>query len=265
MRTPKIGTHHSYRDHHRLADIVFMLFRGVFEKALNNVQRHIAVSESAASIPHRYYPHMPVTIIPNGIDTRRFSPGLAPLSHYRDGIFTILFVGRMDPRKGAKYLFAALPYLERNLEHYRVLVVGTGWMKKYYDAHIPITLRRRVEFFGYAVPDELPRLYRSADLYCSPATGNESFGIVLLEAMASGVPIVASNIEGYRQLITDGKEGALCSSRDPVDLANKIVARARDPQQRARMSSFGRQTALSYDWSNIVEKILPIYEEIRRK
>ncbi|MEK7538078.1 MAG: glycosyltransferase family 4 protein, partial [Patescibacteria group bacterium] len=116
-----------------------------------------------------------------------------------------------------------------------------------------------------AAPSDLPRYYRSADVYCSPATGNESFGIVLLEAMASGVPVVASDIDGYRGVIEPGKEGLLVPPRSPRHLADAIIGLANDPDRRRRMGEAGRRKALCYDWSKIIDQLLPIYEQIRIK
>lgn len=262
MHRPKVGTHHSFRDTHTFPDIIWRLGRPAFDDALAKIQRHIAVSSGAADILHRYYPDVPIEIIPNGVDTRRFSPEVQPFPKYRDGVLTVLFVGRMDPRKGAKYLFAALPHLEERLGRYRLLVVGSGWMRKYYHAHIPVTLQHRVEFAGYATPEDLPRYYRSADLYCSPATGSESFGIVLLEAMASGLPIVASDIAGYRHVMTDGQQGLFARPRDPVSLAEKILALAKDPAMRQRMAAAGRATAEEYDWRIITDRIEAVYDQV---
>lgn len=259
MRSPKVGTYHSFRDSYASTDVLFRLFRGTFDDAIRKVQRHIAVSESARAMCHRYYPQLPVEIIPNGIDTERFTPDVEPWLNTNDGVFTILFVGRMDPRKGAKYLFAALPYLERALSEYRIVVAGAGWMKKYYDAYIPLDLRRRVSFAGYVSPEDLPRYYASADVYCSPATGSESFGIVLLEAMSSGVPVVASDIVGYRNVMTDGTEGLFCTPRDPQSIAERIISLARNPQQRQELGMNGRRTAQRFDWRHIAERVEAVY------
>lgn len=264
MQTPKVGTHHSFRDSHAFADAVHGLFRGVFDDAIHKVGQHIAVSPSAEEIIHRYYPDTSVAIIPNGIDAEQFSQDVQPWEGKSDTL-EILFVGRMDPRKGAKFLFAALPFLEAKLADYRIVVVGTGWMKKYYDAQIPLTLRHRVVFKGYASPADLPRYYRTADIYCSPATGNESFGIVLLEAMACGTPVVASDIDGYRWVIEPGKEGLLVPPRSPRHLAEAIVKLANDPERRRIMGEAGRQKALTYSWPHVIDQLLPIYERLRRK
>lgn len=262
MRTPKVGTHHSFRDSYAFTDTVFRIFRRTYDDAVTKIARHIAVSSSAQAMCRRYYPDVDIEIIPNGIDTERFSPQVQPILNTTDGTFTILFVGRMDPRKGAKYLFAALPYLESVLAEYRILVVGTGWMKKYYDTYIPFKLRRRVTFVGFASPEDLPRYYRSADVYCSPATGGESFGIVLLEAMASGVPIVASRIDGYREVMSDGEEGLFAEPKNPRSLAEKIVEFGRDEAKRRSMGERGRRTSLRYDWKLVTDRIINIYESV---
>lgn len=264
MRTPKVGTYHSARQMTgAISERVPVIFRPVFIDAIKKIQRHIAVSPAAEEFIHHFFPSLKMTIIPNGIDTRRFSPEVEPLPEYTDGVFTILYVGRMDPRKGAKYLFGALPYLEKELNgKYRVVVVGTGWMQKYYDAHIPLHVRKRVVFSGYASPEELPRYYRSASVYCSPATGNESFGIVLLESMATGTPVVASDISGYRWVVTPGVEGDLVPPRSSKHLADALIAMAKDPARRKRMGAAGHVKSLQYDWRVVTDRIEQVYREI---
>jgi phosphatidylinositol alpha-mannosyltransferase len=260
LRTPKVGTHHSARDTRSGMDLIPVILRGYFAESAARIDRHVAVSPSAMDWVRRYLPEVPFDIVPNGIDVERFSPRVAPFPEFDDDVFTILFVGRMDPRKGAKYLFAALPCLERKLERYRVVVVGAGWMRRYYDAHIPPALRSRVKFVGAVPPEDLPRYYRSADAYVSPATGNESFGIVLLEAMASGTPVVASDIVGYRALVSPGVDGLLAPPRGPQGIADALVALARDPALRRRMGTAGRKKAEGFAWPHVVRQLLPIYE-----
>lgn len=263
MHTPKVGTYHTARQPNgSFLEAVPRLFRSVFVDALDKIQAHIAVSPAAEEFVHRYFPQVSMKIIPNGVDTTTFSPTVQPLARYQDGTFTILYVGRMDPRKGAKFLFGALPYLEERLEKYRVVVVGTGWMKKYYDVYIPLSLRHRVDFVGYVSPEELPRYYRSADVYCSPATGNESFGIVLLEAMASSTALVASDIDGYRWVVTPGKEGILVPPRTPRHLADAIISLANDPARRKAMGQAGLVTAAKYAWPRIVDQVERVYHRV---
>ncbi len=262
MRSPKVGTYHTFRNGHVFADAVFRLFRPVFDDAVRKITRQIAVSDSAKAICHRYYPDLPIEVIPNGVDTERFSPTVNPWPQFRDGPFTILFVGRMDPRKGSRYLFQALPYLERELSSYRLLVVGSGWRQKVYQRFIPFGLGHRVHFAGFAAWDDLPRYYRSADVYCSPAIGGESFGIVLLEAMASQLPVVASDIEGYRNVLTDQREGLFFPPRDPRALAAAIIRLAHESKLRTDLAAAGRATATRYDWRVVADAIEAVYRSV---
>jgi len=265
MRTPKIGTYHTARQPTgSFFDRLPNIFRPVLRDAVKKIQRHIAVSGAAEEFVHRYFPEVKMTIIPNGVDTELFTPN-GSSDKDEDHVFTILFVGRMDPRKGAKYLFAALPFLEAAIKNYRIVVVGTGWMQKYYDAYIPLTLRHRVEFAGYVSPEELPKYYQQADVYCSPATGNESFGIVLLEAMACGRPVVASDIEGYRSVVADTVDGVLVPPKNPEALAQAIISLVNNPEQRKTMGQAGRKKAEKYSWKNVVDQLEPIYQELAKK
>lgn len=261
MRTPKVGTHHSARDSRSGVDFIPIMLRPVFAEAARRIHRHVAVSTGARWWVRRYLPEVKFDIIPNGIDVDRFRPDHPPTPERTGDVFRILFVGRLDPRKGAKYLFRALPYLEERLERYEIVVVGSGWMRGYYDAHIRPDLRARVRFVGPVSPEELPRYYCGADVYCSPATGNESFGIVLLEAMASGTPVIASDIDGYHGVVTNGRDGLLVAPRDPRQLADAILALAHDPDQRRRMGRAGRDKALGFTWSRVVDRLMPLYED----
>jgi len=266
MRTPKVATYHTYREPgHSLIEHAPRLFRPVFQDAITKIAAHIAVSPAAASFMHRYFPGLEMRIIPNGIDIDRFRPDLDPMPIRQGNEFIVLYVGRMDPRKGAKFLFGAIPEMEKSLADYRIVVVGTGWMQKYYDAHIPLNLRHRVQFVGYVSPEELPRYYRAADVYCSPATGNESFGIVLLEAMACGTAVVASDIEGYRWVITPGQEGSLVPPRSSEHLAKAIIELAKSPDRRHQMADHGRITAAKYSWPRIVDQIEGVYHQVVKK
>jgi phosphatidylinositol alpha-mannosyltransferase len=238
------------------------MFSGYFASALNKLAAHIAVSKSAASFVQKYYPATTFHIIPNGIDTTRFNTSTQPFQQFRDGIFTILFVGRLDPRKGARYLFAALPLIAKQLPSFRLLVVGSGWMKNVYDKFISPELLSHVHFAGYVSPEDLPRYYRSADVYCSPATGGESFGIVLLEAMASGLPIVASDIEGYHDVVGNGKEGLLVPPKSPRQLGEAIVRLACSSEERSRMAETGRSKAIQYDWKKVADRVEAVYREV---
>ena len=158
---------------------------------------HIAVSA-----PAKHYAEKHVcgeyTIIPNGVDTRHFNPSVPPVAEYLDGHLNILFVGRMEPRKGLVYLLKAYRRLKKAHPNIRLIIVGPGvWFRRKYELQVKMWGLKDVVFVGPVAFNDLPRYYATADVFCAPATGRESFGMVLLEAMALGKPVVASRIDGY--------------------------------------------------------------------
>ena len=145
----------------------------------------------------------------------------------------------------------------------RLIIVGPGTrFRKKYEKYV----RRRglsdVVFVGLVSYDELPRYYKTADIFCSPAIGGESFGIILLEAMAVGRPIVATNIEGYASVITHGREGLLVPPKDDKELARALLSLISDEPLRRRMGAQGMLTAQGYDWVRVARRVLDYYVRI---
>jgi phosphatidylinositol alpha-mannosyltransferase len=176
----------------------------------------------------------------------------------------VLFVGRLERRKGFKHLLRAWPLVRQSAADARLLVVG-AYTKRHKR---PFVLYARkhgiggVRFVGPVSYDDLARYYRTADVFCAPSTGFESFGIVLLEGMAAGVPVVASDIQGYRSVLDDGVQGVLVKPRAPRPLAEAIVALLQDPGRRARMGQAGLEKAAVYDWSQVARQVLGFYEQV---
>ena len=257
-RQKVVGTFHAAAD----GNFFYWLFRRLLEKRARRLDRRMAVSEAARVFVSRYFPGN-YEIVPNGIDCTRFRPGIEPLAQYRDGRINVLFVGRLDPRKGVPYLCKAMPLVGRELGgNVRFLIVGEKGLR----AHLcprPTDLRgAEIEWIGRVSPEDLPRYYATADIFCSPATGQESFGIVLLEAMASGVAIVASDIPGYRTIVNPAREGILVPPRDPGELARAIVSLARDGELRRELGEAGRRQALRYDWPVVVRRLESVYRDV---
>jgi phosphatidylinositol alpha-mannosyltransferase len=223
----------------------------------------IAVSVPARDFVSRYFPG-DYRIVPNGIDTTRFRPENPPLPELRTpGMRTLLFVGRMEERKGFGILLEAYAQLRRRRSDVRLVAVGEGPQREGYERQVDSFGIPDVLFCGRVGNDILPRHYTSADIFCSPATRGESFGIVLLEAMASGVPVLASAIPGFTAVIDGGRDGLLVPPKQPRVLAQAVEALLNDPALGAELGERGRRTALQYDWHRVADSVLDVYEEAR--
>jgi phosphatidylinositol alpha-mannosyltransferase len=269
---PNIGTFHAFGDY----STVYAMGRPFLRPFFNRLSGRIAVSSSAFDFVSQYFDGE-YEIIPNGVDVQRFGAPQEPIPWMRDGRPTILFVGRFDEqRKGLRWVLQALPQVEPYFPDLRVVVAGKGdpesvaeWLPLRDYTRPNRTIYRsagsalEVEFVGFVPPEELPRYYQSCDVYCAPSTGGESFGIVLLEAMAAGTPVLASRIPGYAAVLTHGREGFLTEPKSPPALAAGLIRLLSDPSLRAQMAEAGRRTARSYDWPIIAQCILGYYERVQ--
>jgi len=243
----------------------YVLWEPVLEQYFRRINGMIAVSTVARDCVMRYFPIGECRIIPNGIDTERFRPDVPEIEELKGYYPKVLFVGRFEPRKGLKYLLMAFPDVVKEFPGAKLIVVGEGFLEHYYRRYIEEHIKENVIFVGYVKPEELPRYYASCDIYCSPATGAESFGIVLLEAMASGKPIVASDIPGYRTILQDGVEGLLFEPMNPEALAEKIIYLLKRPELMKKFGRAGREKAIRYDWKYITKQVLDFYKEVCNK
>jgi phosphatidylinositol alpha-mannosyltransferase len=259
-RAVNVGTFHAYRDTH----VIYRYGRRVFQPFFDKLDGMIAVSDAARDTVARYFGGEFV-IIPNGIDVERFGGSqVEPLEEYLDGRPNILFVGRLEPRKGFKYLLRAFPYVKSEFPRARLLVVG-AYRKDEIADHLLYAREHHitgVKFVGRVSDEDLPRYYRTCDVFCAPSTGFESFGIVLLEAMAAGKPMVASDIAGYRDLLVDGKEGLLTEPKNEKALAQAMIRILHNPDLQQKMGQEGRAKARQYSWRRVALQVLDFYEEL---
>jgi phosphatidylinositol alpha-mannosyltransferase len=211
----------------------------------------------------KYFPAT-YEIIPNGVDLEQFAgPRLAPFPKLRDGYVNILFVGRLEKRKGLIYLLKALNHVRQQFPSVRLIVAGA------FDAEQLETCERfvrqagltEVVFKGFVSPEDKIRYYKSCDIFCAPSIGRESQGIVLLEAMAAGKPVVASSIEGYRTVLAEGDAGLLVPPGDETALAVALTRVMADDHYRARLAEAGRRRVQAYAWDRIARRILAYYEQ----
>jgi phosphatidylinositol alpha-mannosyltransferase len=249
-----VGTFHaSYSRQH-----LYRAFQPIIKRWQKRLHGSIAVSPAARRYVNNTFPGE-YEIIPNGIDYKHFSANVAPLPQYQDGKLNILFVGRLEKRKGLRYLLEAYSKLKWEMPNTRLIVVGPGNPDKESYRILSSHGLRDVEFAGRVSYDELPRYYATADIFCSPATGGESFGIVLLEAMSAGKPVVASDIEGFRGIMTDGEQGLLVPKKDTGALANALGRLARDPELRSKLGGQGSRSAEDYRWEVVAGRVEEYY------
>lgn len=257
-QTVNVGTFHAFRS----SSPWYTAFKPYMSFMMSRLDARIAVSPPARDFVSQYF-QGPYDIIPNGIDVARFQD-VEPFPWASDSTPRILFVGRFnEPRKGLKYLLRALPLVRQQFPDARLVVVGRGDPEKFaglmerYDV-------RGVDFVGQATATDLPRYYASCEVFCAPSTSGESFGIVLLEAMAAGAPVVAGDIPGYRSVIQPGVDGLLASPKNPQALALALVRMMADSGLRNSLTTAGRQTAQQYDWTEIARRVLRVYENAQR-
>ena len=173
-------------------------------------------------------------------------------------------MGRLEKRKGLKYLLSAYARLKWDWPELRLLVVGPG--EPDVDSSRIISERnlQDVVFLGRVSDEDKARYYKTADIFCSPATGRESFGIVLLEAMSAGASVVATNIAGYSSVITDGREGLLVPPKDELELANAIERLIKEPALRRRLQETAREAVEEYRWDRVAARVMDYYATFLR-
>jgi phosphatidylinositol alpha-mannosyltransferase len=174
----------------------------------------------------------------------------------------VVFLGRIDePRKGLDVLLAALPALLERVPDARLLIAGPGDAAAIRGRLDP-ALQARVDLIGLVSDADKPGVFASGAVYCAPNTGQESFGIVLLEAMAAGTPVVASDIDAFRRVLDDGRAGRLFPVGEPAALADLLAGLLRDPAARARLADRGRAEVAGYDWPVIAGRIAGLYQMV---
>jgi phosphatidyl-myo-inositol alpha-mannosyltransferase len=223
----------------------------------------IAVSAAARHFIDRFFPG-DYKVIPNGVDVDRFQRAV-PVARWQDGTRNILFVGRFEPRKGTLDMLKAYRILRKTGCDCRLLLVGGGPQEREARRYVATRRLQGVEFLGRVSDEEKAQLFRTADVYVSPATGRESFGIVLLEAMASGAPIVASDIHGYKGVVRRGREALLVRPREPKEVAVAVARLLRDRELADRMSEAGVVRAADFSWERVTAKVDEYYGFVIRR
>jgi phosphatidylinositol alpha-mannosyltransferase len=258
--TAFVATFHEYRE--RL-NPVLEVGKRLLRSWVDRLDGRIAVSEAALDFNRSRFPGKYV-VIPNGVDVARFAAGDRGAPARDAARPTVLFVGRLEPRKGCEHLLAAFARVAGRFPSARLVVAGPcdDAMARRLRRYIGERGLRGVELVGRVSDRDLPALYRAADVFCAPSIGFESFGVVLLEAMAAGVAIVASDIRAYRAVVRHGREGLLVTPGQPAAIADAIEALLADGERRLALGAAGREAVASYDWSRVAERIAGFYGEV---
>ena len=256
-----VGTFHAFALNKLISMPRFAYASGqvLLQRYFHRLDGRIAVSSAAYQFASHYFPGE-YQIIPNGVDLHRFSVLAEPLPQFADGKLNILYLGRIEPRKGLKYLLHAIPQVRACYPQTRFIIASDGPQRSHYEQLVRRQGWPDVVFTGFVPSEELPRYYASCDLFCAPSTGSESQGVVLLEAMASSKPVIASNIDGYRDVIRNGTDGILVPPRESEALAEAICRLLGDATLRATMGASGREHAGEFSWPRIASRIVAYYQ-----
>lgn len=254
---PVVATFHAHLERSRLMESLAPALRTVYRR----IAARVAVSEAAAAFLGRAIAGA-IEVVPNGVEVGRFADPGPPADGLPPGR-RILWVNRLDPQKGFPVAVRAFARLAADLDDLHLVVAGDGKDRGALGM-LGEGDRRRVVMLGTVPHERLPAYHAAAEVLVSPATGQESFGIVLVEAMAAGLPVVATDIAGYREVVRDGVEGLLVPPNDPGALAGALRRVLTEDGLAARLGSAGRERARGYDWSVVAPRLEAIYERVAR-
>jgi phosphatidyl-myo-inositol alpha-mannosyltransferase len=253
---PIVATFHAAMDRSRAMNAA----NGMLQTALEKVSARIAVSEAARETLVEHLGGDAV-LIPNGVALRSFR-GTSTIDGWPGEGGALGFLGRIDEsRKGLEVLLAALPAIVAARPGVRLLVAGPGDVNEV-RGWIPRDLRDRVHFLGLVSDETKAAMLRSVDVFVAPNTGGESFGIVLLEAMAAGTPVLASDLESFRPVLDDGNAGELFRPEDPADLAAHALRLLGDRARRSEVASAADKVVDRYDWERVAHRVVAVYEAV---
>jgi phosphatidyl-myo-inositol alpha-mannosyltransferase len=253
---PIVATVHGANPRSRILHAV----EPILQSALEKISARIAVSEAARTTLVEHLGGDAV-LIPNGVSVRKYEKA-DPLPGWPGEGGALGFLGRMDePRKGLPVLLRAFETLGSQRPGLRLLIVGRGDADEV-TARVPAEMRDRVVLLGQVSDADKVRAYHSVDVFCAPNTGGESFGMVLTEAMAAGVPVVASDLDAFRTVLRGGAAGELFANGDAGDLARAAGRLLDDPGRRARLSAAASAAVRVYDWPVVARQVLQVYETV---
>lgn len=247
-----------------LAEILAVSLSPLWKGMDEYLDGKIAISKVAANYAQKFCPG-PFKIISIGIDLGRFQPKALKMAKFRDQKINILFVGRLDKRKGIEYLLKAFQRLAQDMNNIRLIIVGDGPERQKAKDFVKEEELKNVVFAGAVSRRDLPSWYATADIFCSPATHGESFGVVLLEAMASGLPVVAFDNPGYRSIFPDFARGFLVPNKNISALTQALLILATNSGLRRELGQKNRQYAKGFSWEKVGGDVIKYYHQLLKK
>lgn len=256
---PVLGTFHNFWETERLPGFVklaFPLLRGYVEK----LDERVADSPTARTLISRIAPG-DYQIVPPGIKVSFFADA-EPRRVFPKNVLEVLYVGRLDERKGLPYLLRALKQVQEDSLDVALVVIGKGPLRDEAECYVREEGLRNIRFLGFVSDEDLASHYCGADIFCSPAVHGECFGIVLAEAMAAGLPVVAFDNQGYRNVLTGAGEEFLVPSGDVLALTGVLERLVRNESLRQKMSRWSTNEVAQYDWSVVGDRYLGIFRRL---
>lgn len=256
-KSPLFATFHTYYEHGQPA---YRLFQPLFKHWLKRLKGRVAVSASACAYIHQYFPY-DYQIIPNGVDIEKYAHPNPCMPELDKETINLLFVGHAQfKRKGLRFLIEAYRLLKPNNPKLRLIIAGSRWFGRS-GADFPADIPDIVDL-GMVSEEKLISLYQSAAIFCSPAIGNESFGMVLIEAMAAGAAIVTTSIDGYANVVQNNHNALVVPPKDSDALAQAIQQLIDNPALREQLIKQAKISVQQYAWDTVAKRVLSYYERM---
>lgn len=252
---PTVGTFHTYFE----GSILYSFYRNGAQDALENLDGRIAVSKLCVDSLSKYF-EADFEIIPNGVDIEYFSNPPGKIDKFDDGKINILFLARLDPRNGLEALIKAFKLIHRQYKNVRLIIVGDGPFKSYYQTLVDKNIEKDVCFEGFT-NGLRPDYYNLCDIFCFPVQ-KASFGITLLEAMAAKKPIICSDLEAFHDILGNENTCSYINPFDEKEIAHKIMGLIENPDKRKQLAENARKRVYPYSWKNVTQEVLSFYDKI---
>jgi phosphatidylinositol alpha-mannosyltransferase len=259
-----IGTFHSASPDTLFTKSLETFLKPIAKVIVNSLDEVITVSRVPAKYIKQIY-KKEISIIPNGLDTKQFEMNLRPIKKYQDDKITIFFIGRMDKRKGVIYLVKAFRKLKKRFSNVRLVIGGKGDEFKKVQRYIKAHEIEDIDLVGFVEEKDKARYFASCDIFCSPALYGESFGIVLVEAMVSGKPIIAGMNPGYKSVLEGRGELCMVNPKKTERFAEILEILCRDKELRDFLGSWGKDQIKKYSWDTVCDQVLLVYERSLEK